>query len=128
MTNRILIADDAKLVRTALRDLLKKENGCEVVEAENGSEAVAKARDTRPDLVILDLAMPVMDGLTATREINKLLPNVPIVMYTLHCSSQLEVDARKVGVARIVPKSDSGFLLSVVHELLDGALRAPIAS
>src|ERR1041385_4712178 len=119
MTARILIADDAELVRVALRELLISEAQCEVVEAENGKEAVLKTLETRPDLVIMDLAMPDMDGLTATREITKALPNLPILMYTLHCSAQLEAEARRLGVWKLLPKSESQALLSAVRDLLN---------
>lgn len=118
MATRILIADDAELVRVALRDLLKTENVCEIVEAENGKDAVRKAVQTRPDLVILDLAMPEMDGLLATQEIKKRLPDTPVLMYTLHYSAHLETEARKVGVQKILPKSESDALLHAVRDLL----------
>ena len=91
---------------------------CEIFEAENGKEAIAKAQDLRPDLVILDLVMPLTDGLTASREITKLLPDVPILLHTLYSSPQLELEAGKVGVRRVVPKSESSVLVSAVQEIL----------
>ena len=70
MTIRILIADDQHLVRSGFRMILESEDGLEVVaEAANGQEAVAAARRLRPDVALLDLRMPVMDGIAATREI-----------------------------------------------------------
>ena len=118
MATRILIADDAELVRVALRDLLKTENVCEIVEATSGKDAVRKAVQTRPDLVILDMAMPEMDGLLATQEIKKRLPDTPVLMYTLHYSAQLETEARKAGVQKILPKSESDALLNAVRDAL----------
>jgi two-component system chemotaxis response regulator CheY len=91
---------------------------CEIVEAENGKEAVAKAHELRPDLVIVDLMMPLIDGLTASREITKLLPNVPILMHTLYSSPQVEVEAGRVGIRKVVPKSESRILVSAVQEIL----------
>lgn len=89
----------------------------EIIEAENGEDAVAKAQDFRPDLVILDLVMPLMDGLTASREIAKVLPNVPILMHTLYSSAEVGLEAGKVGVQKIVPKSDSIGLVSAVQDI-----------
>ena len=125
MASRILIADDNAAVRTALRELLKNE-GWETVAAANGQEAIARAREIKPQLVILDLAMPFMDGLSAAREITKLLPDVPIIMHTLYSSPQVEIEGRKVGVRRMVAKSESGDLLSAVREVLP--MEAPIPS
>jgi two-component system, chemotaxis family, chemotaxis protein CheY len=117
MSIRILIADDNAAVRTALRELLKSE-GWEVIEAANGKEAVARAQETKPQLIILDLAMPSMDGLTASREITKQFPDTPIIMHTLYSSPQVEMEGRKVGVRKTVAKSESSDLLSAVRELL----------
>lgn len=90
----------------------------EIVEAQNGKEAVAKAQEVRPNLVIVDLVMPVMDGLTAAREIAKLLPDIPILMHTLYSSPQVKLEAETVGVRKTVAKSDSNVLVSAVEELL----------
>ena len=69
-------------------------------EAQNGQEAIAKATDLEPDLIILDLAMPIMNGLKAAREISKAMPAVPILMYTIHNSRELELEAKTAGVRR----------------------------
>jgi len=123
---RVLIADDNASVRVAMRQVLEAaEQGWEIVEAGNGQEAVARAGQFRPDLVILDLVMPVMDGLAASREIAKMLPTVPILMHTLHSTPQLESEAGKFGIRRVVPKSDSIGLVSVVQEVLDSKSQAP---
>jgi CheY-like chemotaxis protein len=75
-TSRILIADDNVVVRRHLGELFKSHAGWEVcAEVENGQQAVLKTRELKPDLIILDLAMPVMDGLQAAREIGKALPS-----------------------------------------------------
>jgi len=112
-----LIADDNAAVRTALRELLRTE-GWEITEAADGNEAVTKAQETAPQLVILDLAMPFMDGLTASREITKLLPGTPIILHTLYASPQMEAEGQKAGVRKMVAKSESGGLLSAVRALL----------
>ena len=115
----ILIADDNALVRAALRHVLENEKlGDILIEAENGKEALEKARETKPDLVILDLAMPLMDGFTTAREIGTLLPGVPVLMHTLYWSPRVQVEAMKAGVRKTVAKSDSNVLISAVRELL----------
>ena len=91
----------------------------EIVEAENGEVAVKQALTVKPDLIILDLAMPVCDGLTASREIAKVLPDIPILMHTLYWSAQVEFEARMAGVRKVVPKSNSSALLSAVRDTLN---------
>jgi CheY-like chemotaxis protein len=118
MPDRILIADDNRGVRTALRHLLESIDHWEVLDVENGQQAVAQAQEFRPNLIILDLVMPVMDGLTAAREISKLLPDTPLLMHTLHWSPQLEVEAQKFGVRKLVPKADSRGLISAIQQSL----------
>jgi two-component system, chemotaxis family, chemotaxis protein CheY len=116
---RILIADDNASVRAAMRQVLEgAEHNWEVIEAEDGYEAVAKAQELKPDLIIVDLVMPVMDGLTAAREMVKLLPDVPILMHTLYLSESVGQEAGKIGVRKTVAKSDSRVLISAVEELL----------
>jgi NarL family two-component system response regulator LiaR len=118
MSIRILIADDNASVRGAMREVLEGADEWAVIEAENGKEAVEKAQEFRPQLVILDLAMPVMDGLTASREIVKILPGTPILLHTLYSSPEIALEAGKSGVAKIVPKSEASALVSAVHEAL----------
>src|ERR1700730_1821877 len=117
MPRRVLIADDSPLTRQTLRELLQT-HGWEICgEAENGVDAVRITAELRPDAVILDLAMPSMDGLTAARNISESLPAIPIVMHTLHSLPQLELEAKKNGVRCIVPKSESVRIISVLDEL-----------
>lgn len=119
MPVRILIADDNAQVRTAMREVLEAAGGWEVIEAENGEEAVAKAREIKPGLIILDLAMPAKDGLTASREISEVLPGVPILMHTLYSSRQIEIEAAKTGVRKVVAKSETTALISAVQDALN---------
>jgi len=125
MPIRILIADDSPAVRTVMRQLLESPDW-EIVEVENGQQALAKAWEVRPSVIILDLVMPVMDGLTAAREISKILPETPLLMHTLHWSPQIELEAQKVGVRRVVPKATGEVLLSVVQQLLASGPSASI--
>jgi CheY-like chemotaxis protein len=126
MPIRILIAEDSPSVRTALRSLLEVAGPWEIVEVENGQDAVAKAQELKPSLIILDLVMPVMDGLRAARQLSQLLPEIPLLMHTMHWSPQVEVEAQKVGVRKVVPKSDSRLLVSMVQQFL--APQSPLPS
>jgi DNA-binding NarL/FixJ family response regulator len=118
MPTQILIADDNALVRTAMRQVLESVGPWEVIEATNGKQAVAIALESKPSLIILDLAMPVKDGLTTARELVKLLPDVPILMHTLYWSPRIELEALKAGVRKAVPKSESSAIVTAVQELL----------
>jgi DNA-binding NarL/FixJ family response regulator len=115
---RVLIADDSPAVRRTLRHLLQADNAWEIVDAENGKTAIARALEFRPDVIILDLAMPVMDGLSAAREISKALPEAAILMYTMHWTPHLEQEAQKCGIRKLVSKSQSAILLSEMHDIL----------
>jgi DNA-binding NarL/FixJ family response regulator len=116
----ILIADDNLSVRAAMRSVLEcVGERWEIIEAADGEEAVAKAKEFEPDLVILDLVMPRADGLNAAREISSLLPETPILMHTLYSSIEVDAKAATVGVRKVVPKSDSRVLVSAVQEVLD---------
>lgn len=115
----ILIADDNGLVRKLLRGMLERGGGWHVTGARDGREAVLKAQELKPDAVILDLAMPVMDGLEAAREIGKVLPSAPVILYTIHDSPETTLAATQAGVARVFPKTGSGEgLIKTIEELL----------
>jgi DNA-binding NarL/FixJ family response regulator len=122
---RILIADDNTLVRRALHSLLEESGYTDIVEAEDGEDAVAKAREVKPTLIILDLAMPSMDGLRAARMISRILPSTAIVMHTLHWSPRVAVEAMKVGVSKVVPKSDRAMIIAAVQEVLQAKSNQP---
>jgi DNA-binding NarL/FixJ family response regulator len=117
MPGRILIADDNPAVRTALRQLLSAKDR-EIVEAGDGVDAVAKAIESPPDVAVLDLAMPAMDGLAVARELSRRLPNTALVMCTMHWSSHLQVEALKFGVKKVISKAEGGLLVTTVEELL----------
>jgi len=118
MPTRILIADDNPLFRTALRHVLEAADPWEIIETRDGQEAVTTAVETRPDLIILDLAMPVKDGLAAAREISKLLPETPLLMCTLHASPPVELEARKSGIRQLVSKSQSIEIVAAIRQLV----------
>ena len=88
-------------------------------EAVNGKEAIEKAHDLKPDLIILDITMPVLGGVEAAKEIRKMLPDVPILFLTMHESSQLVAEAKRLGVQGYVNKTQaSKTLLDAVDTLL----------
>ena len=121
MAKQILIADDHEAVRQGVRALLRANSSWEICgEATEGREAIAKATELRPDLIILDYAMPGLDGLSAAKQIHELLPTVPIVLHTLYASTELTLVANKYGIRKVVDKK-SGALISAVEELLSAS-------
>jgi DNA-binding NarL/FixJ family response regulator len=117
---RVLIADDHEAVRKGVCAILGSREDIEICgEAQNGKEAVEKAESLKPDLVVLDITMPVLSGLEAAREIRKILPRVPILILSMHESNQLIEEAKKVGVQGYVTKTQvGGTLLQAVDALL----------
>jgi DNA-binding NarL/FixJ family response regulator len=105
---RILVADDQEAVRKRVIATLAARNGFEVcAEAANGLEAVHLAKETKPDLVVLDITMPEMNGLDAARRIRSLLPETPILILSVHKGKQLMEEARKIGVKGYVTKGEA---------------------
>jgi len=119
---RLLIADDHALVREGLRTMLSGEPGIEVVaEANDGKQALDLCRDLRPDLVLMDVRMPVMDGLEATRRIKQEMPKTSVMMVTMHENPDYLFEAIKAGAAGYVLKDASGErILGAVRSTLDG--------
>jgi DNA-binding NarL/FixJ family response regulator len=130
MAFRILIADDNEVARGLLRDIVESHSGWEVCgEGQDGQQAVALAAELKPDLIILDLAMPTMDGFSAAREILKAQPTIPIVLHTLHAFDHLELEAKKNGIRAVVSKMDTnGTLENSVKMLLGEKQSALIVS
>jgi DNA-binding NarL/FixJ family response regulator len=119
---RILIADDHALVREGLRTMLSGEEGIEVVaEAQDGQQALNICRELKPDLVLMDVRMPVMDGLAATRKIKQEMPKTSVMMVTMHENPDYLFGAVKAGAAGYVLKDASGErLLGAVRRTLEG--------
>ena len=87
---RILLADDHEIVRRGLREVLETHPDWEVcAEAENGREAVERAREHRPDVAVLDLSLPELNGLEATRRIRRESPNTEVLVFTVHDSEEM---------------------------------------
>ena len=119
---RLLIADDHALVREGLRTMLSGEDGIEVIaEANDGRQALDICRELGPDLVLMDVRMPVMDGLEATRKIKQEMPKTSVMMVTMHENPDYLFEAVKAGAAGYVLKDASGErLLSAVRRTLEG--------
>jgi CheY-like chemotaxis protein len=120
MSAKILIADDSSSARRALKRFLESYSVQWKVcaEAADGLEAVHKAMESRPDVIIMDLQMPVMDGMSASARIAKSLPRTPILMNTVHKSGYVDSEAMKVGVRQVLAKSDPESLLRAIERLL----------
>ena len=106
---RILVADDHDVVRTGLRTLLESRKGWEVcAEAANGRDAVEKARDFKPDVAVLDIGMPLLNGVEATRQIRKLSPATEILVLTMHDSQMMIQSVLEAGARGYILKDDAG--------------------
>ena len=105
----ILIVDDHEVVRRGLHALLETQAGWEVVgEAATGPEAVKKVNQIKPDVVIMDITMPVMSGLDATRLIMETAPQTKVLIFTMHDSEQMMQSALEAGARGYVLKSNAG--------------------
>ncbi len=112
----VLVVDDNASVRRLVCELFAREPDFRVCgEAENGRDAVAKAQELKPDLIVTDLSMPVMNGLEETSALKALMPKVPVILYSAHIDSFVEKEALTVGAATVVAKTD------VVGQLLPRA-------
>lgn len=117
---RILIADDHEAVRRGLRSAVVSAGWDLCGEAVHGKDALEKVKELNPDLIILDLSMPVMNGLDAAREIRKQAPNVKIVGFTMHESQQVREQTSLIGFHALAAKSAPlGNLLATVKSLLE---------
>ena len=105
MVKSVLIADDHDMIRKALCQLFAAQADFEVcAEAENGKEAVEMAEFFRPDLILLDLSMPVMNGIEAACELKRTMPMVPIIVFSEYGDVFSEKEARQTGISAVVSK------------------------
>jgi DNA-binding NarL/FixJ family response regulator len=119
---RLVLADDHHLLRRGFRSLLSGEPGLEVVgEASTGLEVIEICRRLRPDLVLMDIRMPEMDGITATRQIKRNQPGTGVLMVTMHENPDCLLEALDAGAAGYVLKdAPAERLINAVHRTLDG--------
>jgi DNA-binding NarL/FixJ family response regulator len=122
---RILIVDDSPLIRSSLRVVLEEQLGTAVAEAENGSDGIDKAQKVHPDLIVIDLVMPVMNGIDASRVLKRLMPTVPVVMFTTFADPHLKNAALAAGVHDVVDKSESAALIESIKHFLVAELPPP---
>ena len=123
-TTQIVIVDDHELARLSLKNMLFDEDDIEVVgEAANGQEALVLCSRLKPDLVLMDVRMPEMDGLAATREIKQSHPEISVVMLTMHENPDYLLEALKAGAAGYVLKDASReAVVGAVRRVVDGEL------
>jgi two-component system response regulator NreC len=121
-TIRILIADDHTVVRKGLRLLLESHPGFKVVaDASNGREAVALAEEHAPDVVVLDIAMPILNGIEAARQISGKQPKVAIVFLSMHSDEGYVLKALKVGARAYLLKDSAEYdLINAIEAVQDG--------
>ncbi len=124
---RILIVDDNEPIRYTLKRMLSQHDGWVICgEATNGKEAVQLANELKPDAVLLDFKMPIMNGLQAAKEIIKNDPSIPIAMYTLDQSARFESEARRIGVRKVISKTDMfQTLTSSLDDMVDSKTNGP---
>jgi DNA-binding NarL/FixJ family response regulator len=117
---RILIAEDETSVRNAIRTFIESRSQFEICEAADGDEAIKKANALKPDLVVLDLRMPIANGIEVAARLQITMPNTPIVIFTMFEDLLGKPLAKMLGIAAVVPKSDGvGSLLGRIEALLE---------
>lgn len=112
---RFLIADDNDQIRSSISDIIHDEGGVVCGSFADGKTAVEMAAELKPDIVILDLRMPLLDGISAGRAIRAFLPNVFLVLYTMFASPYLEAEVTKLGFHAVVQKSDTQGLVAALR-------------
>lgn len=118
----VLLVDDEDVIREAMRELFQEEGFVVVGECANGADAVRVAAESRPEVVLMDLRMPVLDGIEATARITELLPDTQVIVLTAYDDPALERDAIRAGAYRFVPKGISvPLLLQVVQSAVSRA-------
>jgi CheY-like chemotaxis protein len=115
---KILIVDDSALIRRSLNAQFV-ERSWVVCEAANGCEGIDKAQEFKPDLIVLDLAMPLLNGIDASRILRRLMPAIPIVMFTTFTDSHIKAAALAAGANVVIDKSDCALLSDSIQQLLE---------
>jgi len=123
VAKRILVVDDNPAIRRILRNILEFNDEWMVCgEAVDGRDGVEKAKLLNPDLIVLDVSMPVMNGLDAARILHQIMPGVPVILCSLHTDRILEMEAKGAGVTAVFSKAENmQTLISKARELLQTA-------
>jgi DNA-binding NarL/FixJ family response regulator len=118
---RFVIADDHQMYLDAVKAILE-ENGFRVIgEASDGVEALRLCRDLEPDIAVLDISMPRLNGIDAAREIKRVSPSIKIILLTIHAADQYILESLRAGAAAYVTKSDgTSSLLKAIHAAYSG--------
>jgi two-component system chemotaxis response regulator CheY len=117
MSLRILVVDDSKTTRRVVTSLVSS-RWTVCGQAENGRSALKKFRELKPDLVLLDLAMPDIDGIEVGRQMHAIDPSVPLILFTLLDPWGLEAPARNAGISRVVSKSEGWRLIDSIEQIV----------
>ena len=115
MKIRIVLADDHVLVRQGVKSLLEREGFLVVGEAGDGQDLVRIAKELQPDVVVLDIGMPLMNGLIATRELKRVCPNAKTILLTRHDEDQYVIEALRAGIRGYILKNQAA--TDLVHAL-----------
>ena len=115
---RILIADDHEVIRRTVIRIFQMRPDVECAEAENGREAVEKALELKPDLVVLDIRMPDLGGLEAAKQIKRHLPEIPVLFFSVHDTDDILAQAKSIGEGAIIKDQAATVLLKAVDALL----------
>ena len=121
-TITLMLVDDHDVVRTGLRSFLETQPGLKVIaEAKNGLQALEKARDVQPDIILMDITMPDMDGMEATQQLKKLYPECQILVLTVHADKQYFMKMLSVGASGYITKQAAADeLVSAIHAVAAG--------
>ena len=127
---QILLADDNQVILQLLRRLIESHAGWQVCgEVTAGQEALAKAVELKADLLVLDFAMPGLNGFQVAEQISRACPNLPIILHTIHDFPEMIAEAKRVGIREVVSKSDTAArLLNAIEALLQEKPAAPAAA
>jgi response regulator NasT len=106
----VLVADDSRSVRLVLAGVFEAAGFDNCVEAQDGAEAIEQAAHCHPDLIVLDLAMPVMNGLKAAQVLKDRLPETPIILFTMY-AEEIKEEAQAAGISSVVAKPDVNMLI-----------------
>jgi DNA-binding NarL/FixJ family response regulator len=120
VAKRIMVVDDNPAIRRALKNILEFTPGWEVCgEAADGRDGIEKAKMLSPDLIVMDLSMPVMNGLEAARILHEIMPSVPLILCSLHTDRVLQREATAAGITTVFSKAQNmQTLISKARELL----------
>ncbi|HET6528388.1 MAG TPA: response regulator transcription factor [Balneolaceae bacterium] len=104
----ILLVDDQEMIRKGLRKIIEEEDDLMIIaEASDGKEAIKSARETSPDVIVMDVNMPKMDGIQATKKIKSALPDIHIIGLSLHGRKEVIQDMRSAGASAYVTKDEA---------------------